>query len=689
MATKEGAKQPRGSEVNNFPDHRTAIEEDLWDVIIVGAGPGGLMASATFARLDVATGTRVLTVDSRDGPTIAGRADGVQPRTLEVFRNMPPIGEEMIARGSRSYERTFWAPPANGGDGIVCTRRVQSCPTWLDTEEPYTLGVQQGLIEKAFLRDMDRHNLRVTRPYRFESFTYDPEAKSHPVTVTLVNDTDGGSRRVVRTEYLIGTDGGRSAVRQCMSKNHGITFDGDWVDTLWGAIDAVVETSFPDIRKIAAIASREYGSVMIFPREHNDQGNPVVRLYTQIDKALGIKSAKDVRVEDIMEADRKIFAPYALKFTEIEWWTAYPIGQRLASHYDVAQRIFIAGDACHTHSPKAGQGMNTSMIDAQNLAWKLHLVLCGLARPEILATYHQERHSIGKQLIDFDAEYSALFSGQTPKNAAGAGRTMTPAERDAYFVSVQRKNANFTTGLGVYYPANMLNVVLPSNSSATPMTTTAGLHDGPIQKCTLHPGRRLETGTVTRFLNSEPCKIIHEVKYDAPGGFRIYVLTGPHALRGSNEDAAAAASPLRAWSAHLRTPSSFLHRFRGLAPHDTSGLPPVSPGGKIVNPYFALLTVVPASRFSFELADLAALAPLNTHVYADDHQPGGERISDDDGETSVGGLHRKWGLQEDGGIVICRPDGYVGCVAPLNLAGSRAIEAYFDGFLVSSPAPRL
>ncbi len=648
-----------------FPPHETEITSERYSVIVVGAGPGGLMLSSLLARTETGVqGTikrNVLTVDARTEPTVAGRADGVQPRTLEVFRNMPPIGEEMIARGSHCYERTFWNPDPSGKEGIVCTRRVQSCPTHLDTEEPYTLGVQQGLIERAYLRDMERHGLRVTRPFGFKEFTYDPSLGSHPITVTLQHESTG-EQRTLRTEYLVGADGGRSAVRHCMTAKHGVTFDGDWVDTLWGAIDAVVETDFPDIRKIAAIHSRNYGSVMVFPREYNDHGKPVVRLYTQINRAMGRKvEAKDVKVEDIMDADRKIFAPYKLEFHEIEWWTAYPIGQRLASHYDVANRIFIAGDACHTHSPKAGQGMNTSIIDAQNLAWKMHLVRCGLARNDLLSTYHTERHTIGKQLVDFDSEYSALFSGENPKNSDGSVMQMDEREREAYFIKVQRRNAEFTTGLGVYYGENALNVG----------NTQERLGFAPLQSV-LVPGRRLESGLVTRFLNSEPCKIIHEVKLDAPGGFRIYLLAGRNAP-GSKR--------LSQFAAHLRSPDSFMNRFSGAKPSSTDGLPELCPGGRLTNPYFTVLTIIPRSRFAFELADLKEDAPLNNYVYADDCQPGGERVSDADGEASVGGLHGKWGLRE-GAIVVCRPDGYVGLVAPIEAAGWHGIERYFDGFLL-------
>lgn len=142
-----------------------------------------------------------------------------------------------------------------------------------------------------------------------------------------------------------------------------------------------------------------------------------------------------------------------------EWWSAYPIGQRLVNKYDVQGRVFMAGgepqvktkrynrtfaentlstDACHTHSPKAGQGMNTALIDAHNLSFKMNLVLRGLAGPDLLKTYNEERWKIGKQLIDFDEEYAALFSGEVPRNSPEVAK-MSKAEVKQHFIEVQRR----------------------------------------------------------------------------------------------------------------------------------------------------------------------------------------------------------------------------------------------------------
>lgn len=120
------------------------------------------------------------------------------------------------------------------------------------------------MIEEAFLRDMDTNGLRVTRPYGFRSFKVD-EADDYPVTVELARQEEGkeptGDSIFVKTKYLIGCDGGRSAVRQYLQNEHGYTMDGDYVDCLWAAGDLVVKTDFPDIRKIATIHSEKNGSL--------------------------------------------------------------------------------------------------------------------------------------------------------------------------------------------------------------------------------------------------------------------------------------------------------------------------------------------------------------------------------------------------------------------------------------------
>lgn len=576
---------------------------------------------------------------------------------------MEPIGSNMVERGAKSFERTFWEPKSDNPKEIERARRVQSCPTNIDIDYNYTLGLQQGLIENTFLQDMEHHGQRVVRPWAFKDFKID-QHPTHPVLVTLQKE-NSSEAKILRAKYLIGCDGGRSAVRSVMERDYGVEMKGDWVDTLWGAIDAVVETDFPDIRKIAAIHSKDYGSMYIFPREVNAAGKPVVRLYTQVNKMTGEKNKEagftyrdKITSDDIKNADMRIIHPYQLKFEEVEWWTAYPIGQRLASKYSIQDRVFIAGDSAHTHSPKAGQGMNTAVIDSHNLAWKLNLVERGLAKRSLLSTYEQERWAIGKQLIDFDAEYSALFSGEIPKSQPHLAK-MSEKERGEYFIQVQRRNAAFTTGCGVIYKDNCLNVR---------DTTSLGANIS----SKLEAGNRLIPGKVTRFINSATVEIIHEVPFDAPGGFRIYICTG---------DLVKNCNKIGALAKHIQSESSFFNVFKA---NSGSFLPPEALNNGLMavrkspNPFFHILTIVNNNRFNFELKDLQRFTPLDEMLYADDQDLNGERIGDEDGSWHVGGIHKKWGLV-NGGIVICRPDGYVGVVLPLDKP--EAIDRYFATFL--------
>lgn len=158
-----------------------------------------------------------------------------------------------------------------------------SFPTNMEIQDNCTLGLQQGLIEGGFLRDMERHGQRVTRPWGFREFHMTND-KQYPVSVTLakmapVQETTNaagapmtapmkptGETKTLRTKYLIGCDGGRSSVRRVMEERHGVEMKGDWVDTLWAALDCVVETDFPDVRKVSR-SERARAHICTWPKD--------------------------------------------------------------------------------------------------------------------------------------------------------------------------------------------------------------------------------------------------------------------------------------------------------------------------------------------------------------------------------------------------------------------------------------
>jgi phenol 2-monooxygenase len=205
---------------------------------------------------------------------------------------------------------------------------------------------------------------------------------------------------------------------------------GDTSDTVWGVMDIYPQTSFPDIRRKCTIHSAS-GNLLIIPRE----GGQLVRFYIQLPAGT---QPKHVSLEDLQNTARKIFAPYTMEFAGVFWWSAYSIGQRLAEQFHKDYRVFLTGDACHTHSPKAGQGMNVSLQDGYNIGWKLGSVLSGISPPSVLHTYVDERSKSAADLIAFDKELAKLFSRKEEY----------PGEFADYFVKSGRYMAGFTAKYG-------------------------------------------------------------------------------------------------------------------------------------------------------------------------------------------------------------------------------------------------
>ncbi|KAI0481306.1 FAD binding domain-containing protein [Xylariaceae sp. FL0804] len=307
----------------------------------------------------------------------------------------------------------------------------------------------------------------------------DPDAHCVAVTARSSGEDGGVVKRHFRAKYVLGCDGAHSLVRKAL----GIEMVGDSTDAVWGVMDVYPRTDFPDIRKKVVINS-EAGNLLIIPRE----GGSMVRFYTELQGAV----ARDVTLAALQEKARLVFRPYTVDFAETAWWSAYAIGQRLASAFDRAGRVFLAGDACHTHSPKAGQGMNVSLMDGYNLGWKLAAVLQQGRGPAIvadpaalLATYVAERRRTAAELIDFDRYWTRLFN-----SAFRRANDITPERfRDAFV-----RAGRYTAGQAIRYENSVLTAAAPGDA-ALAAGVTVGMRFPSAQVVRLCDARTLQLAT--------------------------------------------------------------------------------------------------------------------------------------------------------------------------------------------------
>lgn len=615
-----------------------------YDIVIVGAGPVGLMLSTCLARW----GYSIKHIDNRAEPTPTGRADGIQPRSLDLLRNMGLKSTIMAHKPARVFEVAFWDPPQDG-KGIVRTGTWASCPSFIDARYPFTTLLHQGRIERMFISDLAKNGVKIQRPWTIKGFKSDENADpEYPVEVYLEH-IDGSRQETVRAKYLFSGEGARSTVRDQLGIK--ITHK-DPISHVWGVIDGVVKTDFPDIKMKCTIHS-QHGSVMVIPREEN-----MVRLYIQIASSTDAdwSPRKTATAEEVQASAKRILDPYLIEWERVEWYSVYPIGQGISDKYTIDHRVFLGGDACHTHSPKAGQGMNTAFLDALNLAWKLHAVEAGFADRAILTTYEPERKDVAETLLSFDNKYAKLFSQRPPaaKEVQAASEQTSAQVEDNEFVKTFKEACEFTSGYGVAYKPNALNW-----SPAHPAKSSL-IHP---KETKLRTGRIMINADVTRVVDANLVHLEQEVPLN--GSFRIYIFAGKPSVTSK---------ALRDFALHVGNKKSFYGSYL------RSDIDSVSHHEKH-NPhslFFTLCTIFAARRDQIEIIrDVPnPLARYRDHVYADDRWD--RRVLDADAAA-----HAKMGLdQEKGGVVVVRPDGYVGIVT--NLAeGSGTVDAlneYFGAF---------
>ena len=401
------------------------------------------------------------------------------------------------------------------------------------------------------------------------------------------------------------------------------------------------------------------GSIMVIPRENN-----MVRLYIQIASSTDKdwNPRKTATTEEVQEAAKRIMKPYTIIWDRVEWFSVYPIGQGIAERYTLDERVFMGGDCCHTHSPKAGQGMNTAFLDAQNLAWKIHHVETGFADRSILKSYESERKLIAENLLNFDAAYSKLFSTRQPSaGEVGSANKHTAGEQQPTeqneFIKAFKASCEFTSGYGVAYDPNIFNWS-ENHSAQNPLFLSE-----PKGTTKLRTGRILIPATVTRVSDANPVHLEQEIPLN--GAYRIYILAGKY--QRTRQAIADLASNIQKknsfFSAYQRPDAASVDVHERHNPHSN---------------FFTFATIFNANRPDIEINEMLpeVLARYYDHVYADN-------VFDLRVPKAEAAAHAKYGLSEDeGGVVVVRPDGYVGCVVKLT-EGSGTVDAlnqYFSTF---------
>lgn len=621
------------------PDFQTSLPSEV-DVLIVGAGPAGQLLGAQLAKFPNIT-TRI--VERKPGRLEQGQADGLQCRTIEIFEAFG-FSEKVLKEAYWVNETTFWSP-SEDGTGLRRSGRIRDTEEGL-SEYPHVI-LNQARLHDLWLEAMKLSRTRLEPSYSRSVLDIKLPEGDNPIDVTLERTGADGQKQTehVRAKYLVGCDGARSVVRKAL----GLQLKGDSQNQAWGVLDALLVTDFPDVRLKTAIHSASEGSILIIPRE----GGYLCRFYIELDKLKQDErvSSKNITSDVLIEKAKLIFKPYIFDVREVAYWSVYEVGQRLTDHFDDVlkteresrnPRIFITGDACHTHSAKAGQGMNVSMNDSYNLGWKLAAVLRGRADPKLLHTYSEERQAIAQLLIDFDREMSRMFAARPrgKESQVDGEDSVDPAVFQDFF----ERQARFMAGVETKYTPGLLTV---EGSSLQRLATGYKI------------GTRFQSDKVLRVADAKPVHLGHTMKAD--GRWRIV-------LFDDRSDPTSSTS-------QLAKICEFLEK---------SLIPRYTPSGIDIDSIFDVRAVFQQSRKTFNITDLPSLLlPHKGKLGLQDYE---KAFTDEESYGfGFGDIYSIRGVSRDEGcIVVVRPDQYVSAVLPLSEVAYRHLEEFFDEFMIQA-----
>jgi len=599
---------------------------DEVDVLIVGSGPAGMLAAAQLSQFPGVT-TRI--VERRPGRLAIGQADGIQARSVETFQAFG-FAERIIAEAYRITEMAFWKPDPADPSNIVRSARTLDDPGGI-SEFPHLI-VNQARVLDYFAEFMAMSPSRMSPDYGLEFRGLEVTGEGeYPVAVTLAHTAgpDEGRERIVRAKYVVGADGARSKVRDSI----GCTMAGDQANHAWGVMDVLASTDFPDIRLKCAIQSHDGGSILLIPRE----GGHLFRMYVDLGEVAADDrgAVRKTTIEQIIAKANAIIHPYTLDVRNVAWHSVYEVGHRLTDRFDDVlpeelgtrtPRVFITGDACHTHSAKAGQGMNVSMQDGFNIGWKLGHVLEGRSPESLLSTYSAERQVVAKNLIDFDKVWSTLMA-KKPEEFEN------PSELEDFYV----RTAEFPAGFMTEYSPSMVV------AEATHQQLATGF---PV-------GKRFKSAPVVRVCDTNPVQLGHQATAD--GRWRIYVFAD-QAAPGQQAGAPSPAADLAAWLA--TAPDSPLA---------------ATPAGSDRDAWFDVKVIYQQDHTGIDIGNVPAVFKPEVGPF---RLPYLEKVYGTDPAADIFELR---GIDRGGVIVVVRPDQYVANVLPLTATAELA--AFFAPLL--------
>jgi 6-methylpretetramide 4-monooxygenase / 4-hydroxy-6-methylpretetramide 12a-monooxygenase len=389
------------------------------EVLVVGAGPVGLTAAHELTRRGVA----VRIVDAAAGPAVTSRAIATHPRTLETYDAIGLL-DEMLARARKITAFTVFA---NGRRLARLDADYSASPT----RYPFTITIDQVSTEEVLRTALSKLGVEIEWGLKLTALTQDEER----ATVTL--ERAGGGTETVTAPWVIGADGGHSAVRKILQ----LPLIGESNET-WLLADAQVQTELP-ANSIYLIRA-EGTMLMMAPMP----GERRWRMLDTVDTTYG--GDADMVAERFA---RKLTAGLGHPVTveSPSWVSVFTAQQRMVpSMRD--RRVFVAGDAAHVHSPASGQGMNTGIQEAYNLSWKLASVIHGHAAEPLLETYSAERVPIGQTLLGSTKAATKLvalknaMAGLALPIVFGVASKVTPIRK-----KMQREALGRVAGLNIGY----------------------------------------------------------------------------------------------------------------------------------------------------------------------------------------------------------------------------------------------